>query len=120
MTDTKKKEFDLRREVLYPACALFCVIVFIFFLVAMNVGINVTESEAERVTEYDNQTGVTDTENGAPAPDALPVQTLLGILYAPALHMKASIGKLLSTSAAHITESGSSISIGIRVTDRAG
>ncbi|MBQ9117095.1 MAG: hypothetical protein IJY04_08725 [Clostridia bacterium] len=80
MTDTKKKEFDLRREVLYPACALFCVIVFIFFLVAMNVGINVTESEAERVTEYDNQTGVTDTENGAPAPDALPVQTLLGIL----------------------------------------
>ncbi|MBR2460701.1 MAG: hypothetical protein IKB34_05690 [Clostridia bacterium] len=79
MTDTKK-EFNFKNDVLYPACAIFCVIVFIFFLVALSLGINVTESEAERVTEYDNQTGVTDKDFDTPAPDALPVQTMLGIL----------------------------------------
>ena len=77
---TEVKEYDFLRETLLPACAIFCVAVFIFFLVALGVGVNVTETQTEINTVYDNQTGVNDSDSETPSPDALPVQTLLGIL----------------------------------------
>ena len=90
MADNKKKngknnrsphkEYDFLRETLLPACAVFCVAVFVFFLVAMGVGVNVTETKTEMTTVYDNQTGVNDTDTDTPSPDALPVQTLMGIM----------------------------------------
>jgi len=74
------KEYNFLRDTLLPACAIFCVAVFIFFLVAMGVGLNVTETKTEVTVVYDNQTGINDVDTPAPSPDALPVQTLLGIL----------------------------------------
>ena len=103
MIDTKKqngknsnvKEYDFLRETLLPACAIFCVAVFIFFFVAMGVGINVTETKTEITTVYDNQTGINDTESPNTSPDALPVQTLLGImLFCVALMLIGQIYRL--------------------------
>ena len=107
MTDTKKnnskkggekkavKEYDFLRETLLPACAIFCVAVFIFFFVALGVGVNVTETKTEVTTVFDNQTGVNDSDNDTPSPDALPVQTLMGImLFCVALMLIGQVHKL--------------------------
>ena len=89
------KEYDFLRETILPACAMFCVAVFIFFLVAMSVGVNVTETKTEITTVYDNQTGVNYTDSETPSPDALPVQTLLGILlFCVALMLIGQLHKL--------------------------
>lgn len=74
-----KKPYSFLRETFFPACAIFCVAVFIFFLAAMSVGFNVTESKTEIFNHYDNQLGTNQTNSPAPL-DALPVQTLMGIL----------------------------------------
>lgn len=103
MTDTKKnkneksavREYDFLRETLLPACAVFCVAVFIFFFIAMGVGVNVTETKTEITTVYDNQTGVNDVDSPNPTPDALPVQTLMGImLFCIALMLLGQLHKL--------------------------
>lgn len=75
-----KKELDLLRDIIFPACAIFCVIVFVFFLGAHIAGVNVTESETERIITFDNSTGENIIDTDTPNPDALPVQTLFGLL----------------------------------------
>ena len=95
LKNNKNGEYDFRRETLYPACAIFCVVVFIFFLVAMAVGINVTETETEMVTVIDGGAGTNDTSSDVPTPDALPVQTLAGIfLFAFTLMLLGQLHKL--------------------------
>ena len=89
------KEYDFLHETLLPACAIFCVAVFIFFFVALGVGVNVTETQTQITTVYDNQTGVNDSDSDVPTPDALPVQTLMGImLFCIALMLSGQIYKL--------------------------
>ena len=93
--NTVAKEYDFLRETLLPACAIFCLAVFIFFFVAMGVGVNVTETKTEITTVYDNQTGVNDSDSDTPTPDALPVQTLMGImLFCIALMLLGQLYKL--------------------------
>ena len=73
------KEFDFRRNVLYPACAVFCILVFVYFLMAMATGLNVTETETVKSQIYDGDTDQNVVTSGGKEPAALPVQTLLGL-----------------------------------------
>ena len=75
----KTAEFDFKRKILYPACAFFFVLVFLYFLVAMAAGLNVTESETVRTQYYDGETNAGNLTSETKDPAALPVQTLLGL-----------------------------------------
>ena len=75
----KPEEFDFKRKILYPACAFFFVLVFLYFLVAMAAGLNVTESETVRTQYYDGDTNTGSLSSETRDPAALPVQTLLGL-----------------------------------------
>lgn len=70
--------FDLKRRILYPSCAFFFVLVFLYFTVAMAAGLNVTESETVRSEYYDGETDTGSFTSETKDPSALPVQTLLG------------------------------------------
>lgn len=72
-------EFSFKKNILYPACAIFFVLVFIYFLVAMAAGLNVTESETTRTQYYDGETNTGSLTSETKDPAALPVQTLLGL-----------------------------------------
>ncbi len=77
----KENEFDFKRKILYPACVAFFVLVFVYFLIAMAAGINVTESGTGKFTQYyDGETDSGSIDSDTAAPAALPVQTLLGLL----------------------------------------
>lgn len=81
MSDVKNTSgIDLLRDVLFPACAIFCVLVFCFYLGMHWAGINVTEGETERVTTYDSVTDKSTVDFTTPDPQALPLQTLFGLL----------------------------------------
>ena len=75
----KATEFSFKKNILYPACAIFFVLVFIYFLVAMGIGLNVTESETTRTQYYDGETNTGNLTSDTKDPAALPVQTLLGL-----------------------------------------
>ena len=76
----KAVEFNFKKDILYPACAIFFVLVFLYFLVAMAAGLNVTESETTRTQYYDGETNTGNLTSETKDPAALPVQTLLGLL----------------------------------------
>ncbi len=81
MTDKGvKKSYDLRRDLIYPACAIFCVFVFVFFLGAHWAGVNVTEGKSERINVYNSSVNKNDVQFETPDPQALPLQTLFGLL----------------------------------------
>lgn len=75
----KSAEFSFKKNILYPACAIFFVLVFLYFLVAMAAGLNVTESETVRTQHYDGETNTGSLTSETRDPAALPVQTLLGL-----------------------------------------
>lgn len=75
----KQTEFDFKRKILYPTCAFFFILVFLYFLVAMAAGLNVTESKTERTQYYDGETDTGSLTSDTKDPAALPVQTLLGL-----------------------------------------
>ena len=75
----KVSEFNFRKNILYPACAIFFVLVFVYFLVAMSAGLNVTESETVRTQHFDGETNTGNLTSETKDPAALPVQTLLGL-----------------------------------------
>lgn len=81
MSDVKNTSgMDILRDVLFPACAIFCALVFCFYLGMHWAGINVTEGETERVTIYDSVTDKSTVDFTTPDPQALPLQTLFGLL----------------------------------------
>ena len=75
----KAVQFNFKKDILYPACAIFFVLVFLYFLVAMAAGLNVTESETTRTQYYDGETNTGNLTSETKDPAALPVQTLLGL-----------------------------------------
>lgn len=82
MTDNGvKKSYDVRRQLIYPACAVFCAFVFVFFLGLHWAGANVTESKSERVNIYDSTIDKNQVRFETPDPTALSIQTLLGLLF---------------------------------------
>ncbi len=74
-----KDSFDYKK-IIYPACAMFFVLVFIFFAIAASAGINVFESETERVQIYDGDSDTNNVTSETKEPEALPIQTLFGLL----------------------------------------
>ncbi len=71
---------DVKSKILYPACAMFFVLVFIFFAVAAITDQNVSGERFTPEYVFDNETGEsTLTFGGATRLVALPVQTLLGL-----------------------------------------
>ncbi len=74
------KDLDLKKKIIYPACALFCIAVFLYFLMAIAAGINVQDSETVYTQIYDAGENTNDLTADVVPPKALPVQTLLGIL----------------------------------------
>lgn len=74
------KDVDLKKKIIYPACVMFCVIVFVYFLIAMAAGINVQESETVYTQIYDSSEDSNELDASVVPPKALPVQTLIGIL----------------------------------------
>ncbi len=75
----KTAEFDFKRKILYPSCIFFFVLVFLYFLIAMAAGLNVTEAETERTQYYDGEVDAGSFTSETKEPSALPVQTLLGL-----------------------------------------
>ncbi len=75
----KQVAFDYKK-MLYSACALFFVLVFIFFAIAAAADINVFESETTRNQEYDGGSDTNNITSSTKEPEALPVQTLFGLL----------------------------------------
>lgn len=75
----KAETFSFKRHILYPACIVFCLLVFLYFLMALSAGVNVLESETVRTEIYDDAEGSTSLESSNQSPSALPVQTLLGL-----------------------------------------
>ena len=75
----KTNEFSFKKNILYPACAIFCVLVFIYFLMALAAGINVIETETVRTQIYDGEENSSTIDSTMPDPKALPLQTLLGL-----------------------------------------
>ena len=93
--ENTRKPFDFKRDALYPACAIFCVILFLFYLYAWSEGENVIENTTHHTEVFDNITGSTTTESEAPQPTALPVQMLVGIfLFALTLMLAGEIFRL--------------------------
>ncbi len=76
----KELDFDIKRKIVYPACFMFFILVFIFFALAAAADINVFESETVRTQIYDDETGSNDLTSSVKEPEALPVQTLFGLL----------------------------------------
>lgn len=74
------KDVDFKKKIIYPACVMFCLIVFVYFLLAMAAGINVQESETVYTQIYDSSEDSNELDASVVPPKALPVQTLLGIL----------------------------------------
>lgn len=74
------KDVDFKKKIIYPACVMFCVIVFLYFLIAMAAGINVQESETVYTQIYDSDEDSNELDASVVPPKALPIQTLLGIL----------------------------------------
>ena len=74
------KDVDFKKKIIYPACVMFCVIVFVYFLIAMAAGVNVQESETVYTQIYDGGEDTNELDASIVPPKALPVQTLLGIL----------------------------------------
>lgn len=89
------KDVDLKKKIIYPACVMFCVIVFLYFLIAMAAGINVQESETVYTQIYDGGEDTNELDASIVPPKALPVQTLLGILlFSLAVMTLGLLGKL--------------------------
>ncbi len=74
------KSFDYKSKIIYPACMIFFIIVFVYFIIAASAGVNVFESETVRTQVYDNETDINELESNVKSPSALPVQTLFGML----------------------------------------
>lgn len=74
------KDLDLKKKIIYPACVMFCIIVFLYFLMAMAAGINVFDSETVYTQVYDGVNDSNEISSEVVLPKALPIQTLLGIL----------------------------------------
>ncbi len=74
----KEVSFNYKKA-LYSACAMFFVLVFIFFAIAWVSDINVFESQTERTHIYDGSTDTNNTTSSSKEPEALPIQTLLGL-----------------------------------------
>ncbi len=75
----KNSSFSFRKDILYPACVIFCILVFVYFLMALAAGVNVLESETVRTQIYDGEEDNSSFESSEIAPSALPVQTLFGL-----------------------------------------
>lgn len=75
----KDIDFSFRKQILYPACVIFCILVFVYFMMALAAGVNVIEGETVRTQIYDGENNTSDFESSAQAPSALPVQTLFGL-----------------------------------------
>ncbi len=72
--------FDLKKKLLYPACTMFFVLVFVFFSLAALAGQNVSGEKFNPEYVFDDATGESHlTFGGAQQLVALPVQTLLGL-----------------------------------------
>ena len=82
---------------------MFCVIVFVYFLLAMAAGINVQESETVYTQIYDSGEDTNELDASVVPPKALPVQTLLGILLFSLSVMALGLLDKLGTSRAFIT-----------------
>ncbi len=75
-----QNNIDFKKKILYPACAMFFVLVFVFFFIAAMTEQNVSGERFTPEYVYDDATGEsTLTFGGAQRLVALPVQTLLGL-----------------------------------------
>ena len=87
MTDNSKiqskvKGFSFKNDILYPACILFSVIVFIYFIGAMLSGLNVTQTRASVTEIHDFSSGEDNVtiKSSVGESAALPLEMLFGLL----------------------------------------
>lgn len=77
---TAKQDFSFKKRIIYPACAMFFVLVMAFFVIALAMGLNVVESETEIVYTYDGSTDKSNTSSTSGEPYAMSLGTLVGIM----------------------------------------
>lgn len=78
ITTKNNKYFSFRNQVLYPACIIFTVMLFVFLTGALSAGLNVSETEFDVTEIYDGETGETTVDSSAQSGYALSVEILLG------------------------------------------
>lgn len=104
-TQSKVKEFSFKNDILYPACILFTVIVFIYFIGAMLSGLNVTQTRASVTEIHDFSSGEDKVtlKSSVGESAALPLEMLFGLLlfslsyYALKLLYRLDYGKTFIT-----------------------